>query len=626
MSLKELSQQEREMFESADKLEWDAILSTGAVRVVSGREAEEARSKYPHRIISSRMVRRKKPQPGLHQWKPKSRWCLHGHRDPDTGTLVTYAPTPQGEGMMAFLLVSACQRLKVSFGDIKNAFCQSKKLQRPLGPLFAEPCDGLDLPPGSLISIEVPVYGLDDAPASWRLTVTEFLTETLGFTRNLVEPCWFSKFEEHDQSPMAHILVEVDDFIISAKPSFHSKLKKLLTDRFKFGKWEDDSAEYAGRFVSCKSDRIEVDQSKYILEQIHPIILPKGRRQHSSDLLSSTEFEAFRSLIYRINWVGKETRPEVSGTASIMASKLKQARVKDILTVNKIVNYLRSSANRPLTLWSFDPKDMCFVVCSDAGGINTKEYELVDQDGLPTDATQGGWIVLAAEKLPVGKTSIKASPISWRSSKLKRKVFSTFGGETQAMLQGVNEVDWLQIMCRDALFHDVQLKSWRNSLSPHMILMRELISMPNRQPQCAVTDAKSLYDCLLREHPSGKQDRKSALELAIILKDLQETKSMIRWLPHQKMIADCLTKESLDRSNGALVQFLKSGWLRLVDVAEELEHRRTNSDYRKRSLKGSVERLRKEHEDELQAFCTAVMSTVSGGDCEICPEGTIRAG
>jgi len=160
------------------------------------------------------------------------------------------------------------------------------------------------------------------------------------------------------------------------------------------------------------------------------------------------------------------------------------------------------------------------------------------------------------------------------------------------MLQGVNEVDWLQIMCRDALFHDVQLKSWRNSLSPHMILMREMVSTPSRQSQCAVTDAKSLYDCLLREHPSGKQDRKSALELAIILKDLQETKSMIRWLPHQKMIADCLTKESLDRSNGALVQFLKSGWLRLVDVAEELEHRRTNSDYRKRSLKGSIDRLR----------------------------------
>ena len=625
VSLKDLSEEERVLFDSSDQLEWEAILATKAVKVIQGAEADEARSRYPHRIISSRMVRRKKPQPGLQQWKAKSRWCLHGHCDPDTGTLVTYAPTPQGEGMMAFLQVSACLGFKNSFGDIKNAFCQSKPLTRERGPLYAEPCEGLKLPKGALIVIQVPVYGLDDAPASWRLTVTEFLTQDCGFERNLVEPCWFSKFDSKSGKPIAQILVEVDDFIISAHPSYHSHLKQLLTKRFHFGKWEDDKAEYAGRFISCKEDRIEVDQSKYILEQIHPVLLPKGRRQQSSDDLTPSEFEAFRSLIYRINWVGKETRPEVSGTASLMASKLKQAKVKDVMTVNKVVNFLRSTASRPLVVWSFDPHDMCFIVCSDAGGINTNGYDLVDSDDLPTDATQGGWLVLTAEKLPVGKTSLRASPISWRSSKLKRKVFSTFGGETQAMLQGVNEVDWLQIMCRDAMFHDVQLKSWRNSLSPHMILMRELASTPVRQPQCVVTDAKSLYDCLLRENPSGKQDRKSALELAIILKDLQETKSMIRWLPHQKMIADCLTKETLDRSNGALVQFLKSGWLSMVDVSEELEHRRVDPSYRKRSLKGSTERLQREYEENFQGFCTVVMSTIIGGDCKDFPDVTIHS-
>ena len=37
-----------------------------------------------------------------------------------------------------------------------------------------------------LIIIDVPVYGLDEAPASWRLTVTTFLIETLQFQRNLL--------------------------------------------------------------------------------------------------------------------------------------------------------------------------------------------------------------------------------------------------------------------------------------------------------------------------------------------------------------------------------------------------------------------------------------------------------
>ena len=158
--------------------------------------------------------------------------------------------------------------------------------------------------------------------------------------------------------------------------------------------------------------------------------------------------------------------------------------------------------------------------------------------------------------------------MAWKSSKLKRKFFSTYGGETQAMLQGVNEVDWLQIMYRDATLHEVQLISWRNSLSPHMLVLPGECELGGRQQQCSVTDAKSLYDCLLREHPTGKQDRKSAQELAIVLKD-QETKSMVRWVPHQKMIVDCLTKEDPLRANDALKQFLRSGVLSLVDVAQE---------------------------------------------------------
>ena len=81
----------------------------------------------------------------------------------------------------------------------------------------------------------------------------------------------------------------------------------------------------------------------------------------------------------------------------------------------------------------------------DAGGVNTKEA-LLDGDGLPTDATQGAWLVLTAEALPERDRRVRASPMSWRSSKLKRNVFSTLGGETQAMLQGVNEVEWMQVM------------------------------------------------------------------------------------------------------------------------------------------------------------------------------------
>ena len=584
ISLKDLAENEKKLFNDSDKVEWSAILNTGAVRVITGKAAEEIRKKFPDRIVSSRMVRRKKPQPELNAWKAKSRWCLHGHRDPDTGTLVTFAPTPQSEGLMLFLQTGANYKMKFAFADVKNAFCQSRPLRRPRGPLYAEPCEGLQLPDGALIEIVIPVYGLDDAPASWRTTVAEYLVQDLGCERNLVEPCWFSKFCPHTGECLAQILVEVDDFIIATRQdNYYQSIKDSMQKRFNFGKWQEDEAEYAGRHIRCTEDAIFIDQYKYIHEQIHPIVLPRGRRQQTDQQLSAEEFGALRSLIYKINWVARESRPEAAGLASILASKLKYAQVQDILTINKFVNFLQTTAERTLKIWQMDPEKMCFVVCSDAGGINVKNTPLEDAEGLPSDATQGAWMVLATEKLPSGHQRVKGSPIAWRSSKLKRKVFSTYGGETQAMLQGVKEVDWLQVMYRDATKHDVQLSNWRNSLSPHMLVMRGRCALGGRQQQCSVTDAKSLYDCLLREHPTGKQDRKSSLELAIVLRDLQETKSMVRWVPHQKLIVDCLTKEDPLRGNDALNQFLKTGILSLVDVDTELVARKSDPSFRRRS-------------------------------------------
>ena len=609
VDIRAMNAKDRALFDESDKIEWKAILATGAVRVISGREADEVRRRYPERILDSRLVRRRKPQPGVGQWKAKSRWCLAGHTDPDTASLATYAPTPSTEGLMAFCQTGLNLGHAFSFSDVANAFCQSRPLKRPKGPLYAKPCEGLGLSPGDLIVIEVPVYGLDDAPAEWRATVVDFLQEQ-GFTRNLVEPCWWMRFNDAGQNE-AQVLVEVDDFIVSCSPEIRGKVKQDFQARFKFGKWEDDCAEYAGRMIRVLPDKILIDQKKYIEEQVHPVALNKSRRSEKNSPLSDEEFEAVRSAIYKVNWVAKESRPEVSGMASIMASKLKTATVDDVATLNKNINFLRNTSHRALTMWRMNPEDVAFVVVSDAGGIGSK-HDAEDELGLPADSTQGAWMVFLAETLPLGNLKVRASPLAWRSSKLRRKVFSTFGGETQAMLQGISEADWLQVMVRDAVHHDVELREWRNCLSPHMLVMKGDVKLPQRQKQCSVTDAKSLYDCILKEHPQGKQDRRSSLELAIIVRDLQETRSMVRWVPHQKMAVDALTKSDPMKSNGALDQFLRSGMLSLVDVQEELEYRAQDPKHKSRSHAASVSRLSREYENQGAAF----WSTLIRGCCE----------
>eukprot|EP00969_Alexandrium_andersonii_P104996 4632859-Alexandrium_andersonii.AAC.1 len=55
--------------------------------------------------------------------------------------------------------------------------------------IWVEACEGLGLPPGALILLRVPVYGLGDAPAEFRRTVARYLKETLNFKAALLEPC-----------------------------------------------------------------------------------------------------------------------------------------------------------------------------------------------------------------------------------------------------------------------------------------------------------------------------------------------------------------------------------------------------------------------------------------------------
>ena len=62
--------------------------------------------------------------------------------------------------------------------------------------------------------------------------------------------------------------------------------------------------------------------------------------------MEEAEFNEFRSAVYEVSWVAKESRPEVSGTASILAQRMTDAKVKDIHVLNKDrIKYTHMFAN-----------------------------------------------------------------------------------------------------------------------------------------------------------------------------------------------------------------------------------------------------------------------------------------
>eukprot|EP00959_Pyramimonas_sp_CCMP1952_P320432 6705720-Pyramimonas_sp.AAC.1 len=122
----------------------------------------------------------------------------------------------------------------LGIADAKNAFCQTNRLQRPRGAIFVEACAGLGLSGEQLIELVAP--------------------------RSFLGPCsWLQRSESGRLQSL--ILIEVDDFAVASDPKALPDLKRRLTERLKFGKWEEGKADYAGRQVR------QVAGGKILVEQ-----------------------------------------------------------------------------------------------------------------------------------------------------------------------------------------------------------------------------------------------------------------------------------------------------------------------------------------------------------------------
>ena len=205
--------------------------------------------------------------------------------------MFTYAPTPQTESIMMFLFLMQLCDLTLSIADLKNAFCQSDSLDRSVGHLFVEPCEGL------AYSTHCPVYGLNDAPLRWHRTLTAWLIKQ-GYRKSLLEPCLYVHYAPGG-SVDGLILIEVDDLAIGIKRMQEAECQQRFQTAFRFGKWEKREASYAGRRTRQRDQYVLVDQEKYILEKLHPVLLRE--KQQKDRKLSLDEFNQLRSLVYKIS-------------------------------------------------------------------------------------------------------------------------------------------------------------------------------------------------------------------------------------------------------------------------------------------------------------------------------------
>ena len=150
---------------------------------------------------------------------------------------------------------------------------------------------------------------------------------------------------------------------------------------------------------------------------------------------------------------------------------------------------------------------------------------------LLNTSSQGGYIILFYDKnLETEAKPQMVSVTSWKSTKLKRKTVNTLSAECQSMIMGIGNIHWHRFLLLELLGHDMKEQEWENKLA--------------EIPFVSVVDSKSLFDCLNKLICTYAQieDKRTAIDVAILKDDLCRTGGHVRWVEGTNMISDCLTK------------------------------------------------------------------------------------
>ena len=168
------------------------------------------------------------------------------------------------------------------------------------------------------------------------------------------------------------------------------------------------------------SGSIYLDQSEYI-ENLDLIQLDPKRQKETDESLTDVEKDKLRSKIGQLLWLSNQTRPDISFDVCVLATRLKEATVKDILKANKIVRKVTSHSIK-LCYQNLGPSEcLNFVTFTDAAYAN-----LID------GGSQGAYFIFL-----VGENGA-CILISWQSRRIKRIVKSTLEAETSAFGEGID--------------------------------------------------------------------------------------------------------------------------------------------------------------------------------------------
>lgn len=216
------------------------------------------------------------------------------------------------------------QRWYLWISDAEKAFLQGQQdtTERQGLPLFMAPpkdpiIQAAQAYPAALYEVTSNCYGLPNAPRVWFNKVDRD-AKAQGFRQHSFDKCLYYHVN-HLGVLDALMIIHVDDVMAVYSESFELK---LLEDMLKWGSITKVSTtnpgEYRGKEITMyeKDGKFyyKVTQKSFTEKLTSGTIKPQRKRQPPQ--LSDDEKKEFRSICGCLQWLGSQTRPELSGLHS----------------------------------------------------------------------------------------------------------------------------------------------------------------------------------------------------------------------------------------------------------------------------------------------------------------------
>ena len=442
----------------------------------------------------------------------KARFVAQGHRDKEKSSLIHNSTTVRQSSIRILLSLAACFGFRIWSMDVNNAYLQAaSKLMRDV---YLKPGKEFELPSGHILKLLRPLYGLADSGDYWSETFAHHMKNDLKMNSTAEDISFF--FYKASEKMKGLAGTYVDDTLFAGDDEFLVHTNKT-SNKFDSKSRQFDHIRFAGVYIDHNKDGFLLHQSSYI-DRIEELDL-------------NANFEIIRSARAQLTWL-VHTRPDICAAANILAQVTKDTFTqKHIKEFNKLVKYLKKTANIGLRVQKLDQGSLHLRVYADASFANNNDL-----------TSQLGYIILLADKF--GKCNI----LHYASYKSRRVTRSVLGAEIYAF---ADAFDYAYVIRHD---------------------LEEI--MEQKVPLQMLTDSRSLFDVIVKNSTTSER------RLMIDIKDVRESYehqliSNVGFVRSEDNPADAFTKP---KHCDALQRILRTGYIDL-HVEEWVARNNNRKDY-----------------------------------------------